>query len=392
MRLTRLTPGGRGGVALLALEGPGATAWLASAFQRRAGAARALPAVGRVAVGRLGPPGGEAVDEVLLARADEHAYRLGCHGGPAVVAALEALLVRAGAFAGEAPALGPAGEEDRVRLEADTALPSARSELACEVLLRQRAGALADAVRALALAGRAEPEAASARVEALLRTAPLGRALCAAPAAAPRVALCGRPNAGKSSLFNALLGRTRALVVDLPGTTRDAVEEPAELAGLPVALIDTAGERDAVDALEAAGIARAHETWAAADLRLAVLDGALAGPDQEHALAAAAALPRPACLAINKDDLLDELARARWRAAAAERGLEACFVSARTGEGLDALARACAATLVGADPAALAAGPVVFTARQQGLLEGALRALRRGDPSRAATCLTAVAG
>src|SRR5690606_38233451 len=102
-------------------------------------------------------------------------------------------------------------------------------------------------------------------------------------------------------------------VVDAPGTTRDAVEEPAELAGLPVALIDTAGERAPADALEAAAIARAHQTWAAADLRLAVLVGALPPEQQAAALAAAAALAPPVCVAINKDDLLDERARARWR-------------------------------------------------------------------------------
>ncbi len=373
MRVSRLTPPGRGGVALIALEGPAATAWL------RAALARPLPPVSGVAVARLSAPGGGAVDEVLVARAGEHAYRLGCHGGPAVTAALEALLARAGAReSGEA--LG--ASSDRVQVEADAALPFARSALACQVLLRQRAGALAEALRPLIAAPDATP------LRRLLATAPFGRALTAAP----RVALIGRPNAGKSSLLNALTGRDRAIVSEEAGTTRDAVEEEGEVAGLVVVLTDTAGQRAAADPLEAAGIARARHAAEAADLRLTLLDGALAGDEREAALAEALAVARPRLLAVSKLDLLSREARAGWEALLAAREATACPVSARTGEGLSALEEALGRALVGDDPAALATGPVLFTPRQGGLIEGALRALDRDDPPRAARCLRALLG
>ena len=87
-----------------------------------------------------------------------------------------------------------------------------------------------------------------------------------------RVVIGGRPNAGKSTLLNALIGRDRAIVSDVPGTTRDEIEAEVELEGVRFRFVDTAGLRDASDAIEAEGVRRAHQSIDAADLLLYVFD------------------------------------------------------------------------------------------------------------------------
>src|SRR6201999_96768 len=103
----------------------------------------------------------------------------------------------------------------------------------------------------------------------LLRTANEGQIL----RRGIRAAIIGRPNAGKSSLLNQLLGHDRAIVSPIPGTTRDTIEETANIRGLPVIFIDTAGLREAYDEIEAEGIRRSRESLAQAEFILHVLDG-----------------------------------------------------------------------------------------------------------------------
>lgn len=107
------------------------------------------------------------------------------------------------------------------------------------------------------------------QIEQLLATAEAGQRL----RTGARLALVGAPNAGKSSLLNALLGYQRALVTDQPGTTRDYLEAPLELEGIPVVAVDTAGIRESSDPIEQAGVARAHAIAAEADLVLFLADG-----------------------------------------------------------------------------------------------------------------------
>ncbi len=104
------------------------------------------------------------------------------------------------------------------------------------------------------------------------------------------VVIAGPPNAGKSSLFNALVGAARAIVTELPGTTRDVLTERVDICGFPITLVDTAGIREASDAIEAEGIARARQAQQVAALGLVVLDGSvpLAEADRQHATAGAA--------------------------------------------------------------------------------------------------------
>jgi tRNA modification GTPase len=86
------------------------------------------------------------------------------------------------------------------------------------------------------------------------------------------VVITGRPNAGKSSLFNALVGASRAIVTEIPGTTRDVLTERVDICGVPITLVDTAGLREAADAIEAEGVARARRAHQIAALSLVVID------------------------------------------------------------------------------------------------------------------------
>jgi tRNA modification GTPase len=143
------------------------------------------------------------------------------------------------------------------------------------------------------------------------------------------MAIVGRPNAGKSSLLNALLGYERAIVADAPGTTRDYLEAPLELGRVSVTAVDTAGLRATSDAVEAHGVARARELAAAADVVLALVDGTRPLEPEDVALVAALDRERTIWVASKAD-------RPRvW--SAAELGAPVRAVSSATGAGLDAL-------------------------------------------------------
>jgi tRNA modification GTPase len=162
-----------------------------------------------------------------------------------------------------------------------------------------------------------------------------------------RVPLVGRPNVGKSSLFNALLGESRAIVTDLPGTTRDRVSETIEVAGVPVTLSDTAGLRDTDEPVERIGVALAEQALADSALVLWVIDGAVALTAEDQEIAARVA-GKPLLVALNQWDrgtavevedvaaLLDGAPRRIVR------------VSAVRGDGLEAL-RESLASLLGAE-------------------------------------------
>lgn len=141
------------------------------------------------------------------------------------------------------------------------------------------------------------------------------------------LAIAGRPNAGKSSLFNRLLERDRAIVTDIPGTTRDTVSETFVLEGIPVRLVDTAGVRESADLVEKLGIERTFEAIFDADLSILVFD--LSEPLQPEDLTLAERAQGPRVLVGNKSDLPRAL-ECEW---------ELCEVSALTGAGFDELRR-----------------------------------------------------
>jgi tRNA modification GTPase len=147
------------------------------------------------------------------------------------------------------------------------------------------------------------------------------------------LAIVGRPNAGKSSLFNRLVERDRAIVTATPGTTRDLVTERISLGGIPLELVDTAGLRESGEEVEQLGIARSREALADAALVLIVLDATQPLNDEERGLLEAVQ-GRPALVAINKSDLA---ANDFLFAACKDAGIKALPTSALSGEGISAL-------------------------------------------------------
>lgn len=182
-----------------------------------------------------------------------------------------------------------------------------------------------------------------------------------------QVAIVGAPNVGKSSLFNALLNANRAIVTAIPGTTRDLLTERADIGGLSLALIDTAGVRETSDVVEQEGVSRARGTIGVADLTIVVLDGSRPlSKDDEELLDATAARPR--VIALNKSDLGPAVTR---------RLLEAVSISALTGDGLDRLIDAITSTLQSHEISRDT--PAITNVRHTVLLEGARASLLRAD-------------
>jgi tRNA modification GTPase len=148
------------------------------------------------------------------------------------------------------------------------------------------------------------------------------------------LAIVGRPNVGKSSLFNRLLEQDRAIVTEIPGTTRDVVSETASLGGIPVKLLDTAGIRLGQDVVESLGIERSYQAMADADLTVVVIDGSQSLTSEDEALIQRARTAGKALIASNKSDLPPRVEM-----------LEAIPVSALTGAGIEELRRAIVETI-----------------------------------------------
>ncbi|MCA1628819.1 MAG: tRNA uridine-5-carboxymethylaminomethyl(34) synthesis GTPase MnmE [Acidobacteria bacterium] len=151
-----------------------------------------------------------------------------------------------------------------------------------------------------------------------------------------KVALIGRPNAGKSSLFNRLLSSERAIVTDIPGTTRDSLSEVLNIKGVPVLLTDTAGMRESEDPIEHLGIERTRRAVADADLIVVVVDGAQPLSADDEAILAEV-FDAKHLIALNKSDLVNFGAA---RLNGASRHLDSLPVSAKTGAGLEELQHA----------------------------------------------------
>jgi tRNA modification GTPase len=179
------------------------------------------------------------------------------------------------------------------------------------------------------------------------------------------LAIVGRPNVGKSSLFNRLLEQERAIVTEIPGTTRDLVSEATSLQGIPVKFIDTAGIRPSQDLVESLGMERSFQAMADADLTLVVLDLSAPIQDEDLQLIERARLSGSCLLAANKCDL-------PRRAQLPEDALE---VSALTGQGIDSLRQRIIETL---SPGGIQPEPGFITSlRHEQLLKEALGALEK---------------
>ena len=185
------------------------------------------------------------------------------------------------------------------------------------------------------------------------------------------VAIGGKPNVGKSSLFNALLRSGRAIVTATPGTTRDLVTETADVDGLRIELVDTAGVRDTADEVEREGVARARRAWTTADLVLVVLDTSAPLEEEDFTLLRETRdIPR--LIIGNKSDL-----PAAWAPADIASPLMA--VSSKLGHGIDVLRREIRCALDGADPATVGDTAAVTNVRHAALLDRARSALQRAS-------------
>ncbi|KQR08801.1 tRNA uridine-5-carboxymethylaminomethyl(34) synthesis GTPase MnmE [Deinococcus sp. Leaf326] len=295
------TAPGSAGVGIVRVSGPAALEIADGAFRGRRTPSRTQG--GRFLFGQLVAEGGEVLDEGLClvfrgprSYTGEDVAELQTHGSPAVLARVLARVLELGARParpGEFTLRAYlSGRLDLAQAEAVLHLVNAGGEAARRqgalglsgALGARIAGVAADVTRTLAAIqamldypeegvpdeDRAEPLArAQAGLRALLDTARAGQAATRGA----RLALIGRPNVGKSSLLNALLGYERSIVTPVPGTTRDYLEAGVELAGVPVTLVDTAGLRETADPIEAAGVRQAAALAQQADLVLVLEDG-----------------------------------------------------------------------------------------------------------------------
>jgi tRNA modification GTPase len=386
------TAPGRGAVAIIRISGPLTRAALACI----AGPPDLTPR--KAHLRRLRTTSGELIDEGLIlwfpapaSYTGEDSAEFQVHGGPAVLAALSDTLVEAGlrpAEPGEFTRRAFAhGRIDLAQAEAVADLVAAETDQQRRQALEQLAGGLSaryDAWRDALLDTLALLEAAvdfpdEDIPEATLDDADRRLVRYAdemAEAAADRrgervrdgvrVALVGAPNAGKSSLLNALLGRSAAIVTDIAGTTRDVVEAPIAVAGQLVILADTAGLRATADLIEQEGVRRAKAWAEAADLRIGVVDRTR----PETYVEAQSLLRGGDILALNKSDLPgSEAPSATWDLRAVP--------TVATSDGVQAL-RAALAERVGAVTGARAM-PAVTQARHRALLQSAVAHLRRAS-------------
>ena len=330
-----LTPPGRGAVAVIELIGPAALC--DAAFAAADGRAASRQPVNRVAFGRWGRSSrdGAPGEELILVRTADDRTEIHCHGGAAAVKKILADLAAAGARAVNWEERARIGQ-DELDAELAAALAAAPTVRTAGVILDQASGALAR--------GLADPAAHAAmrgRVE-------FGRRLTEPWL----VVIAGPPNAGKSSLLNAVAGYGRAIVSPVAGTTRDAVGVTVAVAGWPIRLTDTAGLRATRDPLEAAGVKKAEAVLATADAVIDVRDAAESGR-----ACPPARLEHPRILRVwNKIDL-----PAAAPAPAGRRG-----ISAATGVGVRELLGDLAGLLV-PDPPAVGE-PVPLTARHASLI------------------------
>jgi len=328
-----VTPPGEGGVGIVRLSGPLSIDCLSAVF-RGGTTTPAEMASHRLYLGGLYNDRDERIDEVLAvvmrsprSYTGENVVEVHCHGGSQVLRSVLNLFLNTGARMAEPGEFTLRaflnGRLDLAQAEAVIDVIRARSERASRVALEQLDGRLSREINrftgqlkeALALVeahidfpddevGTLDQQAllapvwtVSREMQALIDSFDLGRALREGIS----ILILGRPNVGKSSLMNAILGESRAIVTDVPGTTRDTLEEQLVLAGFPVRLIDAAGVRDTTDPVEQEGVRRAREKASAADLVLMVIDGSvpLLGEDL---LALELCRPEKTLIVMNKAD------------------------------------------------------------------------------------------
>jgi tRNA modification GTPase len=363
------TPPGRGGIGIVRLNGPESASIASQLVRMRQPLEHARGRLADV----LEDEDGERIDEAMVtlfaapsSYTGDELVEIAAHGSPVV---LDLLLKRALGLGARLAEPGEftqraflSGKLDLTQAEAVRDLIEAQTLTQARLAASQMGGALSRRVAPLkeALVELiAQLEAGidfaeddidvTPQLEIARRIDELAPRLAALEASFGRgriihdgltLAIVGRPNAGKSSLFNRLVERDRAIVTATPGTTRDLVTERISLEGIPLELVDTAGLREAFEEVEQLGIARSREALADAAIVLVVLD-ATQPLNQEERGVLAAVQGRPALVAINKSDLA---ANGREQSplhdnitAVDSFGLSSAPTSALTGEGIAAL-------------------------------------------------------
>lgn len=219
---------------------------------------------------------------------------------------------------------------------------------------------------------KAALEALSSDMSALSDSYRVGHAICEGI----QTVIVGRPNTGKSSLLNRLLGRDRAIVSDIAGTTRDTIEEKVQVGKVTLRLVDTAGLRESEDKIEQIGVERSYAALRDAELVLAVFDGAQALTDEDRQLIKTlASFPVPKIALINKTDLLERGFSTELWEILATTFTAVCPISSLTGEGIDTL-KARIEALYAAGEIDYDTTAILANARQKGALDRALAGVR----------------
>ena len=370
------TPHGVGGIGIIRVSGGDALGVARRVFRPAAGGTLGDIAPYTARYGHIVAADGTVIDEcILLYMRAPHSYtgedtaELQCHGGAVVLREVLLRTWEVGARPAEAGEFTKRaflhGRLDLARAEGVMELIAAKSTRAARAARERLAGAFSHAVTDIRTqilgavahieAGidfpeddipaasaehlAAEIDAASAAVRRLLVGADTGRIL----RDGVKTVIVGRPNVGKSSLLNALLGMERAIVTDVPGTTRDIIEEEISVAGIPLRLLDTAGLRAAEDAVEQIGVARTEQHLMDAELILAVFDASEPLTAEDHALLTRlSAASADIIILCSKEDRPSILSAADFSAVAAP----VLRISAQEGTGLDALREEIAAHIV----------------------------------------------
>ena len=398
------TPAAPSAIGILRLSGPEALSALSAVFRPLGDKPLTAYEDRRLVLGELLGPEGEVIDQAMATFSHgPHSYtgedtaELQCHGSPAVLAlGLEALFAQGVRQAGPGEFTRRAflnGRLDLSQAEAVADLIDAETPAAVRQAAGQLSGALSRRVRAIydgltdLLAHfhavldypdeDIDPFRADTIQESLDRAVEELRTLLATYQRGKYIAggvpcvLVGRPNAGKSSLLNALVGYERAIVTDIPGTTRDTVEARCVLGGVALRLIDTAGIRDTDDAVERMGVERSKAALEEAALALVLWDGSVPMGEEDVALLERAMAHGPVILMRTKADLPSKPMPVL--------GLDpmppVVAVSAKTGMGLDRLGEVIAQMF----PAGSgdAAGELLTNARQADAAKRALAGVER---------------
>ena len=395
------TPAGRGGLGVVRLSGSDAVGISERLIRLDPGSGKQFPKSHRAAVAELVDQDDRAVDQIVVtffqkprSYTAEDVVELSCHGSPVVLALAIERAIELGARLAEPGEFTQRaflnGRIDLAQAEAVRDLIEATTLYQARVAVQQVEGSLSRRLSpikkqlcdliALLEAGIdfAEDDisvASSDEILSRLRPVIEGVRKLADSFRFGKVvrsgltlAILGRPNVGKSSLFNRLLEQERAIVTELPGTTRDAVSEVVSIRGLPVKLIDTAGIRPARDAVESMGVERSYEALADADLILVVIDLSEELTSTDKEILSKARERGRSLLVGNKSDL----------PAKARPGEEVPRVSALTGEGISELRERIYEAVVPAG-GELQEGGFITNIRHETLLKESLAQLRKAE-------------